>query len=43
MEGEGALGEGRGVVSDNDNVIICEPAVPNPTFVEDKIAATRAY
>ena len=43
MEGEGALGEGRGGVSDNDNVIICEPAVPNPTFVEDKIAATRAY
>ena len=43
MEGEGALGEGRGGVSDNDDVIICEPAVPNPTFVEDKIAATRAY
>ena len=43
MEGEGALGEGRGGVSDNDDVVICEPAVPNPTFVEDKIAATRAY
>ena len=43
MEGDGALGEGRGGVSDNDDVVICEPAVPNPTFVEDKIAATRAY
>ena len=47
--GGGDGGRGRpwrrpgGGVSDNDNVVICEPAVPNPTFVEDKIAATRAY
>lgn len=41
MEGEGAVGEGRGGVFDNDDVVICEPAATN--FEEGKASATRAY
>ena len=43
MEGEGAVGEARGGVYDDDDVVICGPTVPNPNFTEDKAAATRAY